>query len=106
MTLLVSLLPVILIVGLLFFFMSQMQGGGSRIMNFGKSKAKIISKDMPQTTFADVAGADEAKEELKGDQGVLGATGQVPGRGAKIPKACCSMARRVPADPARPGRGR
>jgi cell division protease FtsH len=59
-TLLVSLLPIALIVLLLFFFMSQMQGGGNRIMNFGKSKAKAVSKDMPKTTFADVAGADEA----------------------------------------------
>ncbi|MFM8352339.1 MAG: ATP-dependent metallopeptidase FtsH/Yme1/Tma family protein, partial [Actinomycetales bacterium] len=50
-TLLVSLLPIAIVVLLLFFFMSQMQGGGSRIMNFGKSKAKVITKDMPQTTF-------------------------------------------------------
>ena len=85
-TLLVSLLPVILIVGLLFFFMSQMQGGGSRIMNFGKSKAKIISKDMPQTTFADVAGADEAKEELEEIKEFLAQPAKFQAVGAKIPK--------------------
>src|SRR5580704_8445597 len=52
-----------LVIFLLFFFMlSQMQGGGSRVMNFGKSRAKLVTKDTPKTTFADVAGADEAIE--------------------------------------------
>ncbi|HEY0697121.1 MAG TPA: ATP-dependent metallopeptidase FtsH/Yme1/Tma family protein, partial [Micromonospora sp.] len=55
-TLLVNLLPIALLVILLLFFMSQMQGGGSRVLNFGKSKAKMITKDTPKTTFADVAG--------------------------------------------------
>ena len=64
LSLLFTLLPFALLILLLFFFMSQMQGGG-RIMNFGKSKAKAVSKDMPKTTFADVAGADEAVEELE-----------------------------------------
>ncbi len=85
-TLLVSLLPVVLIVLLLFFFMSQMQGGGSRIMNFGKSKAKVISKDMPQTTFADVAGADEACEELEEIKEFLAQPAKFQAVGAKIPK--------------------
>jgi cell division protease FtsH len=85
-TLLVSLLPVVLIVLLLFFFMSQMQGGGSRIMNFGKSKAKVISKDMPQTTFADVAGADEAVEELHEIKDFLSSPAKFQAVGAKIPK--------------------
>ncbi|MCW2714588.1 MAG: ATP-dependent metalloprotease FtsH, partial [Frankiales bacterium] len=57
--LLISFLPILLILGLLFFFMNQMQGGGSKVMQFGKSKAKMVSKDMPQVTFVDVAGADE-----------------------------------------------
>ena len=65
MSLLYTLLPMFLVLGLLFFFMGQMQGGGGRIMNFGKSRAKMVSKDMPKTTFADVAGADEAVEELE-----------------------------------------
>jgi cell division protease FtsH len=85
-TLLVSLLPVVLIVLLLFFFMSQMQGGGSRIMNFGKSKAKVISKDMPQTTFADVAGSDEAVEELEEIKEFLAQPAKFQAVGAKIPK--------------------
>jgi len=85
-TLIVSLLPVVLIVALLFFFMSQMQGGGSRIMNFGKSKAKAITKDMPQTTFADVAGEDEAVEELEEIKEFLAQPAKFQAVGAKIPK--------------------
>ncbi len=84
-TLLVSLLPIALIVFLLFFFMGQMQGG-SRIMNFGKSKAKVITKDMPQTTFADVAGADEAVEELQEIKEFLADPSKFQAVGAKIPK--------------------
>src|SRR4051794_31609745 len=60
LSLLVNLLPIAILVILLLLFMSQMQGGGSRVLNFGKSKAKMITKDTPKTTFADVAGADEA----------------------------------------------
>src|SRR5215472_2692358 len=60
-----SFLPYILIILTFFFLLNQMQGGGSRVMNFGKSKAKLITKDTPKTTFADVAGADEAIEELQ-----------------------------------------
>ena len=85
-SLLVSLLPIALVVLLLFFFMSQMQGGGSRIMNFGKSKAKVISKDMPKTTFADVAGADEAVEELQEIKDFLANPERFQAVGAKIPK--------------------
>ncbi|MFZ8927255.1 MAG: ATP-dependent zinc metalloprotease FtsH, partial [Candidatus Nanopelagicales bacterium] len=70
---------------LLFFFMSQMQGGG-RIMNFGKSKAKAVSKDMPKTTFADVAGADEAVEELEEIKEFLSEPAKFQAVGAKIPK--------------------
>ncbi len=85
-TLLVSLLPVALIVLLFFFLMSQMQGGGSRVMNFGKSKAKMITKDMPATTFADVAGADEAVEELEEIKDFLADPARFQAVGAKIPK--------------------
>jgi len=62
---LISVLPWILIIGLWFFFFRQMQAGGSRAFSFGKSKAKLLTGDTPQVTFADVAGADEAKEELE-----------------------------------------
>ena len=62
---LISVLPWILIIGLWFFFFRQMQAGGSRAFSFGKSKAKLLTGDTPKVTFADVAGADEAKEDLK-----------------------------------------
>jgi cell division protease FtsH len=84
-SLLISLLPIVLIVFLLFFFMNQMQGGG-RLMNFGKSRAKQITKDMPKTTFADVAGADEAVEELKEIKDFLADPERFKKMGAKIPK--------------------
>ena len=85
-TLLVSLLPVVLIVLLLFFFLSQMQGGGARIMNFGKSRHKALNKDMPKTTFADVAGANEAVEELQEIKDFLSDPTKFQQVGAKIPK--------------------
>ncbi|MFA7324446.1 MAG: ATP-dependent metallopeptidase FtsH/Yme1/Tma family protein, partial [Candidatus Nanopelagicales bacterium] len=85
-SLLFSLLPIAIVVFLLFFFMGQMQGGGNRVMSFGKSKAKLISKDMPQTTFADVAGADEAVEELHEIKEFLEDPTKFQAVGAKIPK--------------------
>jgi len=81
-----SVFPILLIVGLLFFFMNQMQGGGSRVMQFGKSRAKLVSKDTPKTTFADVAGADEAIEELQEIKEFLESPGKFQAIGAKIPK--------------------
>ncbi|MGH3926071.1 MAG: ATP-dependent metallopeptidase FtsH/Yme1/Tma family protein, partial [Pseudonocardiaceae bacterium] len=65
LSLLFQFLPIILIFALFLFFMSQMQGGGNRVMSFGKSRAKVVSKDQPKVTFADVAGVDEAVEELR-----------------------------------------
>lgn len=85
-TLLVNLLPIAVLVILLLLFMSQMQGGGSRVLNFGKSKAKLISKDMPKTTFADVAGAEEAVEELHEIKDFLQNPAKYQALGAKIPK--------------------
>jgi cell division protease FtsH len=81
-----NLLPIVLVLLLLFFFMNQMQGGGNRVMNFGKSKAKLVSKDMPKTTFADVAGADEAIQELEEIKEFLENPGKFQAIGAKIPK--------------------
>jgi cell division protease FtsH len=83
---LISFLPILLILGLLFFFMNQMQGGGNRVMQFGKSKAKLVSKDTPKTTFADVAGADEALEELVEIKEFLQEPAKFQAVGAKIPK--------------------
>jgi cell division protease FtsH len=85
-TLLFTFGPILLILGLLFFFMTQMQGGGSRVMNFGKSRAKVVTKDMPQTTFSDIAGVDEAVEELQEIKEFLQDPGKFQAVGAKIPK--------------------
>ncbi|HKE63737.1 MAG TPA: ATP-dependent zinc metalloprotease FtsH [Micromonosporaceae bacterium] len=86
LTLLFNFLPIAAVVILLLFFMSQAQGGGSRVLNFGKSKAKLISKDTPKTTFADVAGADEAVEELQEIKDFLQNPAKYQALGAKIPK--------------------
>jgi cell division protease FtsH len=83
---LLQLLPIAIIVLLLLFFMNQMQGGGARVMNFGKAKAKLVSKDTPKTTFADVAGADEAIEELQEIKEFLENPAKFQAIGAKIPK--------------------
>jgi cell division protease FtsH len=85
-SLLINLLPIAILVVLLLLFMSQMQGGGSRVLNFGKSKAKMITKDTPKTTFADVAGADEAVEELHEIKDFLQNPAKYQALGAKIPK--------------------
>ena len=79
-------LPFILIGVVLFIVMSQVQGGGSRVMSFGRSKAKLVSKDTPKTTFADVAGADEAVEELHEIKEFLANPAKFQAIGAKIPK--------------------
>ncbi len=65
MLLVLQALPWIVIVGLWFFFLRQMQAGGNRAFSFGKSRAKLLAGDTPKITFADVAGADEAKVELQ-----------------------------------------
>ena len=84
--LLLSWLPFVVLFLLFFVFMNQMQGGGSRVMNFGKSRAKLVTKDTPKTTFADVAGADEAIEELQEIKEFLQSPGKFQAIGAKIPK--------------------
>jgi cell division protease FtsH len=83
---LLSFIPYIIIALFFFLLLSQMQGGGSRVMNFGKSKAKLITKDTPKTTFGDVAGADEAIEELQEIKEFLQNPAKFQAIGAKIPK--------------------
>ncbi|MFC7814431.1 MULTISPECIES: ATP-dependent zinc metalloprotease FtsH [unclassified Streptomyces] len=83
---LITLLPFVLIIVIALFLMNQMQGGGSRVMNFGKSKAKLITKDTPKTTFSDVAGSDEAVEELHEIKEFLQEPAKFQAVGAKIPK--------------------
>ncbi len=85
-SLLFTLLPILLLVLVFLFFFNQMQGGGARVMQFGKSKAKLISKDTPKTTFADVAGVDEAVEELQEIKEFLENPAKFQAMGAKIPK--------------------
>ncbi|HEX7188781.1 MAG TPA: AAA family ATPase, partial [Actinomycetes bacterium] len=85
-SLLINFLPILILVLLFLFFFNQMQGGGSRVMQFGKSKAKLISKDTPKTTFKDVAGADEAVEELEEIKEFLENPAKFQAIGAKIPK--------------------
>lgn len=68
------------------FFAQQMQGGGSRVMSFGKSRAKKVSPDQPKVTFKDVAGLDEAVEELQEIKAFLASPGKFISLGAKIPK--------------------
>ena len=77
----------ILLIGLLFFFMmSQAQGGGGKVFSFGRSRAKLQDPDVPQTTFADVAGADEAIAELREIKDFLANPPKYAAIGAKIPK--------------------
>ncbi|MDV3128814.1 ATP-dependent zinc metalloprotease FtsH [Mycobacterium sp. 21AC1] len=84
-SLLIYMLPLLLLVGLFVMF-SRMQGGGRMGFGFGKSKAKQLSKDMPKTTFADVAGVDEAVEELYEIKDFLQNPSRYQALGAKIPK--------------------
>ncbi|MFP5317782.1 MAG: ATP-dependent zinc metalloprotease FtsH [Acidimicrobiia bacterium] len=85
-TLVQTLLPFVLLVGVFLFVMNTMQGGGNRVMQFGKAKAKQVSKDQPKVTFADVAGADEAVEELQEIKEFLESPLKFQTMGAKIPK--------------------
>src|SRR5665648_674063 len=84
--LLILLLPLALIVGFMVFMMRRMQGGGSKVMSFGKSRAKRVSADSPKVTFKDVAGVDEAVEELHEIKEFLENPKKFQQLGARIPK--------------------
>ena len=85
--------------------MNQAQGGGRGVMQFAKSKAKLITKDMPKTTFTDVAGCEEAIEELGEIKEFLQEPGQVPGRRRQDPQGRPALRpARHRQDPARPRR--
>jgi cell division protease FtsH len=86
LSLLTYVLPFILFFGFWIFLMNQMQGGGSRVMNFGKSKAKRMSVDAPKITFRDVAGVDEAVQELEEIKEFLENPKKFQSLGARIPK--------------------
>jgi cell division protease FtsH len=88
-TLLFTMLPILLLVGLFWFILSSMQGGaggGGRLMQFGKSKATLVTPDTPTVKFEDVAGVDEAVEELREIEEFLETPAKFQALGAKIPK--------------------
>jgi len=86
MQLLSSLLPMLLIIGIWLFMIQQMQGGGNKVMSFGKSKAKLLGKETPKVTFKDVAGIDEAEEEVEEIIEFLKNPTKFKKLGAKIPR--------------------
>jgi cell division protease FtsH len=83
---LIFIIPLGLLLILLMWMMNNVQGGGNRVLNFGKSRAKQLPKDMPKTTFSDVAGCDEAVEELYEIKDFLQNPSRYQALGAKIPK--------------------
>ncbi len=84
----VSWFPMLLFIGIWIFFMKQMGGGAGKAMGFGKSKAKLLSDKGPKVTFKDVAGINEAKEELSEIVDFLRDPGKFHRLGGKIPKGC------------------
>ncbi len=86
LNILVSLLPILLLFGLILFLMNSVGGVGGRAMQFGRSKAKRLSGDEPKATFADVAGCDEAVEELEEIRDFLADPDRFRAIGATIPK--------------------
>ena len=84
--LLIGFLPWLFLLGFMVFIFMQMQGGGNRVMQFGKSRAKVVGKEQPKVTFDDVAGLQEAKEELEEIKDFLANPDRYRQMGAKIPK--------------------
>ncbi len=82
----ISLLPWLFLIGFMIFIFTQMQGGGNRVMQFGKAKAKQVTRDTPKVSFDDVAGVDEAIEELEEIKEFLQNPSKFRAMGAKIPK--------------------
>jgi cell division protease FtsH len=85
LSLLVTVLPIVIFLGIWIFLLNQVQGGGSKVMSFGKSRAKRLSADSPKITFRDVAGVDEAVEELHEIKDFLENPKKFQALGARIP---------------------
>ncbi len=88
LSILISWLPMLLLIAVMFALMRQMQGGASKAMGFGKSKVKLASDTGPKVTFNDVAGIEEAKEEMQEIVDFLKDPGRFQRLGGKIPKGC------------------
>ena len=88
MVLLLNWFPMLLLIGVWIFFMRQMQVGGGKAMSFGKSRAKLLTENQHRVTFADVAGADEAKDDLQEIISFLKDPKKFTKLGGRIPKGC------------------
>ncbi len=88
MTLLLNWLPMLLLLGVWIYFMRQMQAGGGKAMSFGKSRAKLLNETQQRITFADVAGVDEAKDDLQEIIAFLKDPKKFTKLGGRIPKGC------------------
>jgi len=88
MVLLLNWFPMLLLIGVWIFFMRQMQGGGGKVMSFGKSRAKLLTENQQRVTFSDVAGVDEAKDDLQEIIAFLKDPKKFTKLGGRIPKGC------------------
>jgi len=95
-TVLLTLLPWIFILGFMFIIFTQMQGGGNRVMQFGKSKAKQMTKDQPKVTFNDVAGLEEESKSLKRSRTSCKTPPNTGQWAPRSPAACCYSGLQVP----------
>ena len=88
MTLLLNWFPMLILVGVWIFFMRQLQMGGGKVMSFGKSRAKLLTENQQRVTFSDVAGVDEAKDDLQEIIAFLKDPKKFTRLGGRLPKGC------------------